>query len=172
MSTREHETKSIALDKETLKGEPTGVYQTQKKRWYAFFLSPLWLCFLVALVVRIWLVVHTHAVFDGDEALVGIQAERVLRGEFPVYFYGQPYMGSLEVYLIAIVFAILGPSAWTLRIEPILLSLVVVWLTWKLAGALADSAKLPLYARRFFMTIAALLAAVPPLYDIVGEFKN
>src|SRR5690242_14421591 len=37
------------------------------------FFSPLWLCLLIALVLRIWLVVHTNGVIDGDEALVGIQ---------------------------------------------------------------------------------------------------
>ena len=44
-------------------------------------------------------------------------------------------MGSLEAYLMARIFAIVGPSVWALRAEPILLSLVVVWLTWKLAAA-------------------------------------
>src|SRR5947209_2834711 len=135
-------------------------------------LAPLWLCLLIALALRIWLVVHTNGVIDGDEALVGIQAERVLHGDFPIYFYGQAYMGSLEVYLIAIIFAITGPSVWALRTEPIILSLVLVWLTWKLAAALADAAHLPAYAKRYFMIIAALLAAVPPLYDGVIEMRT
>jgi hypothetical protein len=81
-------------------------------------------------------------------------------------------MGSLEAYLVALLFAITGSSVWMLRAEPILLSLVVVWLTWKLAGALAELAKLPLYAQRIFMTIAALFAAVPPLYDTVLEMRT
>ena len=119
-----------------------------------------------------WLVIRTHGLVDGDEALVGIQAEHILRGELPIYFYGQPYMGSLEAYFVALVFAIFGPSAWALRTEPALLSLALVWLTWRLAAALADSAQLPPYARRLFMTIAALLAAIPPLYDAVAELRT
>jgi hypothetical protein len=83
------------------------------KRWYQFLLSPLWLCLLIALALRIFLVIHTHGVIDGDEALVGIQAERILHGDFPIYFYGQAYMGSLEAYLIAILFAFLAlPSGF------------------------------------------------------------
>ena len=133
---------------------------------------PLLLCMALALIVRAWLAFHTQGFIDGDEALVGIQAQHILRGEFPIYFYNQPYMGSLEAYLMAALFAIAGASVWTLRAEPILLSLVVVWLTWKLAEALADSASLPLYVKQWFMNIAALLAAIPPLYDTVLEMRT
>src|SRR5712692_6108621 len=102
---------------------------------------PLLLCLLMALVVRVWLTIHTQGFIDGDEALVGIQATHILHGQFPIYFYNQPYMCSLESYLMALIFAIAGPSVWALRAEPILLSLVLVWLTWKLAAALADTAR-------------------------------
>jgi len=144
----------------------------QQIRWYTFLRSPLWICLLLAVIIRVWLIARTHGVIDGDEVLVGVQAEHILRGELPIYFYGQPYMGSLEAYLVAILIAIAGPSAWTLRGEPILLSLVLVWLTWKLAAALADAAQLPPYAKRTFMTIAALLAAIPPLYDGILELRT
>lgn len=132
---------------------------------------PFLVCLLIALLARSWLTYHTQGFIDGDEALVGIQAQHILQGQFPTYFYNQPYMGSLEAYLMAIIFAVAGSSVWTLRAEPILLSLVVVWLTWKLAGALADSARLPQQAKQWFMNIAALLAAIPPLYDTVLEMR-
>ncbi len=138
----------------------------------------LWVCLLVAAAIRVWLVIHTHGVIDGDEALVGIQAEHILRGELPVYFSGQPYLGSLETYCIALLFAIFGSSVWVLRAEPILMSLILVWLTWRLASVLAGVAQLPsldksgTYARRYFVTSAALLAAVPPLYDGIAEMRT
>jgi hypothetical protein len=133
---------------------------------------PLWLCLLLALVVRAWLIFHTRGVIDGDEAIVGIQAQHILRGELPVYYFGQAYMGSLEAYLVAVLFAVAGSSVWTLRAEPALLSLALVWLTWKMAGILADATKLPPYAKRRFMIIATLFAAVPPLYDAVIELRT
>jgi hypothetical protein len=133
--------------------------------------APLFICLVIALAARSWLAYHTLGFIDGDEALVGIQAQHILQGQFPTYFYNQPYMGSLEAYLMAIIFAIAGSSVWTLRAEPILLSLVVVWLTWNLAGALADTAHLPLHAKQWFMNIAALLAAIPPLYDTVLQMR-
>lgn len=141
----------------------------ESKRWYTFLLSPLWLCLLIAFTIRILLIMYTHNVIEGDEALVAIQAERILHGDFPVYFYGQPYMGSLEAYLTAVLFALFGPSVWALRLEGTLLSLLLVWLTWRLAKALAESANLPKRVQLLFMTVAALCAAIPPLYDGVME---
>ena len=137
-------------------------------------ISPLWVCMLIALALRVWLIVRTHGVIDGDEAMVGIQAEHILRGEhpLPLYFYGQPYMGSLEAYLVAILFKIAGPSVWALRAEPTLLSLVVVWLTGKMAKALAHAAQLPLRATQLFMTTAMLFAAISPVYDTVLELHT
>ncbi len=132
------------------------------------------LIMLIALALRVWLTVRTHGVIDGDEAMVGIQAEHILRGEqpFPLYFYGQAYMGSLEAYLVAILFKIVGPSVWALRAEPILLSLVVVWLTGKMATALANAAQLPARAKQLFMTTAMLFAVVSPVYDTVLELRT
>src|SRR5256714_2405674 len=167
MSIEEKSVEALAVT-----SSPIQAPRQHQKRWYSVLRSPLWLCLLAALLIRVWLVYHTHGVIDGDEAIVGIQAEHILRGEHPYYYYGQPYMGSLEAYLMAILFAIAGPSVWMLRAEPILLPLGVVWLTWKLAGILADAAQLPPFSRQMFKTIAALFAAISPLYDTVLELRT
>ncbi len=172
MSTRERRIEAIDLDVETATEKPTDVDRAQRKRWYTIFFSPVWACLLVAMIVRVWLVIHTHGVIDGDEGLVGIQAERILHGDFPIYFYGIPYFGSLQAYLVALIFAVAGPSVWALRAEPLLVSLLLVWLTWKFAGALAERAQLPAYTCKLFATVAALIAAVPPLYDGVIELRT
>src|SRR5579872_2510113 len=97
---------------DTGKRLPRPVDQAGGRRWYEPFTSPLLLCLLVTLIARVLLLIHTNGVIDGDEALVGIQAEHILRGAWPVYFYGQPYMGSLEAYFVALIFALVGPSTW------------------------------------------------------------
>lgn len=126
------------------------------------------LAIILSLLARIILTIRTNAMIDGDEAMVGIQAQHILQGARPVYFYGQVYMGSLEAYLIAGVFALVGSSAWALRAVPIALSIPLVYLTWRLALAL-----LPKGARTtpLLAGLAALIAAVPPIYDAVAEMR-
>jgi hypothetical protein len=50
----------------------------------------------------------------------------VLRGEFPVYFHGQPFMGAVDAYLLAPIDLVLGASALAAELLPALL--VVAWL--------------------------------------------
>lgn len=133
--------------------------------------APLWLALTLAVVARVALVIRTGAVIDGDEALIGIQAERILQGHFPVYFYGQSYMGSLETYLIAAVIAVVGPSSWALRVVPIALSLALVYLTWRLARALLPEDGPLGHAAPLLAGLAALVAAIPPVYDAVTELR-
>ncbi|MHB8596871.1 MAG: hypothetical protein ACYDER_08675 [Ktedonobacteraceae bacterium] len=172
-ATAQHE---LATKTQTTQKTPAEQNQQRKFRFTIHF-SLLWvylLIMLIALALRVWLTVRTHGVIDGDEAMVGIQAENILRGQrpFPLYFYGQAYMGSLEAYLVAILFKIAGPSVWALRTEPILLSLVVVWLTGRMADTLANAAQLPARAKQLFMITAMLFAAVSPVYDTVLELRT
>ena len=139
--------------------------------WMKAIEVPLLISLLLAVAVRAWLAAHTHGVIAGDEAMVGLQAEHILRGEHPIYYYGQPYMGSFEAYFIAAISLLTGPSTWAMRAEPILISLVLVYLTWSFAKSLADAAQLSARAKVVFVTIATLIAAFPPLYDVVEEMR-
>jgi hypothetical protein len=129
-------------------------------------------CLLVAVLVRAWLILHTNGVIAGDEAEVGMQAEHILHGEHPIYYYGQPYMGSLQMYLIAGIILLTGPSVWAIRIEPLIISLALVYFTWCFSGALADGAHLSNRVKTLFIVIATLGAAFPPLYDTVEEMRT
>ena len=147
---------------------------TNASSWYGklkTLYSPLWLCFLLAIFSRVWLIVHTYGVMAGDEMMVGLQAEHILRGELPLYYYAQPYMGSLEAYLAALIFRFTGPAVWAMRLETIPMSLLMVYLTWRFAAVLAETAHLSARLKTTFMTIAALVAAFPPLYDMAEEMR-
>jgi len=155
----------------TFKGfSPT---KSTNKWWHRmrFLWSPLLAFFLITVIARVWLTIHTHGVISGDEALVGIQAEHILHGEHPIYYYNQPYMGSLQAYFLAFIFLLTGPSVWAMRVEPMLISLVLISLTWRFSAALADAAHLPPRTKILFMTIATLVAALPPLYDMIEEMR-
>jgi hypothetical protein len=151
-------------------GPQPGTWSERLVEWTAAHpRAPLAAALLLALAARIFLIVRSHAMLDGDEALIGIQAESILRGARPFYFYSQPYMGSLEAYLAAALFRVFGPSAWALRAVPLLLALPLVYLTWRLARELlpARAKTTPLLAG-----LAALFAAAPPLYDVVAELRT
>ncbi len=47
----------------------------------------------------------------------------VLHGQFPFFFYGQPFMGAVDGYLHAVSFVFLGESVATLRVWAVLVSL-------------------------------------------------
>ncbi len=90
----------------------------------------------------------------GDEAVVLLMARHILQGERPVYFYGQAYMGSLDAYLIALGFALLGEATWVARLVQSLLYAAV------LVGT-AVWGQRHWGARAAFLT--GLLLAFPPL---------
>ncbi len=54
--------------------------------------------------------------FHADEAVVALMARHILQGARPVFFYGQAYMGSLDAYLIAAGFWLLGQRVLTVRL--------------------------------------------------------
>ena len=58
-----------------------------------------------------------------------------------------------------------------MRVEPMLISLVLIYLTWRFSAALADAAHLSSRTKILFMTIATLVAALPPLYDMIEEMR-
>lgn len=119
----------------------------------------------LALVARLYLIVRAPGVLDGDEALVGIQAESIASGTahpLPVFFPGQHYMGALEAYLAAGLFRLFGPSIPLLRLVPLAFALLLVALTYELARRVVG---------RQGAIVAALLAALSPLYVEVWSLK-
>jgi hypothetical protein len=120
------------------------------------------LAVLLALAVRLLFLARTGGMVSGDEAVLGVQAERILHGAHPVYFYGQAYMGSWDAYLLAPIVAVFGPSAGAIHAVTLAESLLLV----PIAGALA----VKLYGRRALLP-ALFITAVLPLYDVITELQ-
>lgn len=53
--------------------------------------------------------------FNSDEAIVALMARHILAGELPIFFYGQAYMGSLDAFLVAGLFKLVGNGVWSIR---------------------------------------------------------
>ena len=88
-----------------------------------------------------------------DEATTGLMGLAVLRGDFPLYFFGQPFMGALDAYLAAPLYLTLGVSVRVLKVLPLVLVLVWMALTVRLAWEG--------FGRRAATFTAALLALPP-----------
>lgn len=116
---------------------------------------------LIATAVRLYILFAAQGMMDGDEAVVGIQAQQILHGQFPIYA-GVAYMGSWDAYLAAPLVALMGPSAWPLHLVAMSESLLLVPLLGAVAGRIYG------WRARVF---AMLLAAVPPHYVAVSELR-
>jgi 4-amino-4-deoxy-L-arabinose transferase-like glycosyltransferase len=94
--------------------------------------------------------------FNSDEAVVGLMARHILRaGERPTFFYGQAYMGSLDAWLVAGAFALLGESVTAIRVAQATLFAGTLVMTYLLARRCALS--------EWGARVAALLMALPPV---------
>ncbi len=107
----------------------------------------------VALIGRGLLLASGSVSFHSDEAVVGLMARHILQGERPVFFYGQAYMGSLDAWLIAVGFALLGDTVMTIHVVESLLYLLIVatgfLVAWQISG------------RAVVATVTGLVMAVP-----------
>ncbi|MDY7039392.1 MAG: glycosyltransferase family 39 protein [Chloroflexota bacterium] len=110
---------------------------------------------LLALILRGVLLVTDSVPLNSDEAVVGLMARHILAGERPVFYYGQAYMGSLDAWLIAGVFALFGISMLTMRLVQVLLFAGFIASTWLLARRFCASEEAAL--------LSALYIALPPV---------
>lgn len=80
------------------------------------------LLIIAATVLRLVFTVLGGPLTNSDEGTIGIMALHIAyRGEHPIFFYGQYYMGALEAYVAAAIFHLLGPSLFTLRLGLVLM---------------------------------------------------
>lgn len=92
----------------------------------------------LSIVLKIVLLTIGAFPFNADEAVVGLMARHILQGARPIFFYGQAYMGSLDAWLVALGFALLGEHVEVIRLVQILLYALTVfsaillgWMLWE-----------------------------------------
>lgn len=91
----------------------------------------------LAILLRVVIVALGWPTMNSDEGTMGIAAINIAyHHQYPVFFYGQSYMGTLEAYIGAIVFHIIGVSPFSLRIGLILLYAGFLLALYKLAKLL------------------------------------
>src|SRR3954469_25903089 len=90
----------------------------------------------LGLAVRLALLLGPFGALEADEAVVGLMARHILQGDRPIFYWGQAYLGTLEAYTAAAVFAIVGPSTAALKAVPTAYSLLYVALSYLVARRL------------------------------------
>src|SRR6266513_703701 len=98
--------------------------------------------------------IHVHS----DEAIIGLMAKHILEGRyFPFYMYGQPYNAGAgwEAYLAAVAFAFFGVNVISLKSCIVVLSLVCLFLFYRMC--------LALYERRAAVLATVVFAIIPSL---------
>ena len=114
---------------------------------------------VVGLALRLAIIASPLGEIDGDEAVVGLMARHIaFVGERPVFYWGQPYLGSLEAFTAAPLFRLFDSSTVLLKLVPTAYSL----------GFMVLSAFL---ARRMFgdgpaLATAAYLAVAPSMLAV------
>ncbi|RMD84179.1 MAG: hypothetical protein D6808_07390 [Candidatus Dadabacteria bacterium] len=118
---------------------------------------------LIGAALRLDYLFHSNFGIEADEAIVGLMAKHISEGgRWPIFYYGQPYMGSLEALLVAVFFKLFGVSRYALKAVPFLVSLAVIPALFALGRRIYN-----LRAAK----IAALLFAVPPSALVLWSVK-
>ena len=85
---------------------------------------------LAGIGLRIWILASPLGTADSDEAVVGLMARHLLRGDIYAFYWGQAHGGIQEPILVAGVFALFGSSVLALKLVPVALGVVTALLVW------------------------------------------
>lgn len=116
---------------------------------------------LIGAALRLWLLLGPFSEIDADEAVVGLMALQ-MPGELPAFYWEQHYLGTIEPITVALLFAVLGPSAAVLKLVPALFSLLFIGLIFFVARGIFGTG---------VALLSALYLAVPPSFFAVWSVK-
>jgi 4-amino-4-deoxy-L-arabinose transferase-like glycosyltransferase len=94
---------------------------------------PLVLPFVAAALLKVVLIPMKAIPFDSDEAIPVLMAKHILAGGRPIFWYGEAYTGSLDCYLTAGAYSLLGVSVTVARAVQSLEYLGAILFTYLLA---------------------------------------
>ncbi len=112
---------------------------------------------IAAIALRVFVAVGPVGALHTDEAVSGLMARHILDGEAPVFYWGQNYGGTAEIFVTAALFAVTDSSTAALRIVPLVFFVGAAFLIWQIG-------------KRWFgepgASIAAVLFLVWPAYFV------
>jgi len=90
--------------------------------------------FLPAIILRVFYLITPQ--IDSDFAVMGLMARHIVKGEFPLFFYGGYFEAPIESYIAAPLFWFFGSSRLVLDCVPAFMSLITIYAVYKLAQTL------------------------------------
>src|SRR5262245_63200880 len=97
--------------------------------------------FILVAAARVAILLGSQTHVHSDEAIIGLMGKHVLEGRhFPFYMYGQAYNAGAawEAYLVSVPFALFGVGVVPLKGCIVLLSLLCLFLFYRMGCALYD----------------------------------
>ena len=119
--------------------------------------------FLIAAALRLGLAAHGWPYLNSDEAVMGLMGVDIWRrGARPIFTYSQDYIGALQAYLSAPLFALLNGDPLALRLATLIQTMLFLAVMYALARRL--------YAPGVALLTLALLA-LGPEYALKHELQ-
>jgi hypothetical protein len=121
-----------------------------------------------ATLLRVLLAALNWPQTNSDEGTFGIMAMHIaFRGERPLFFYGQYYLGAFDAYIGAALFHVFGVSVFTLRLGPIILFALFMMVMYLLTSVL--------YTKKMALATLFLLSigSIPILtFEFIGGYAE
>lgn len=117
---------------------------------------------VVGIIFRLFLFAYAYQKLplSSDEAWPGLMAMHVLKGEFPVVYWGQTYMGTQESFFDAALIFLFGAHTLTIRIYPLVFAFLFLMVSYLLARSS--------YNREVGLLTLVLLAIPAPYLAMCG----
>lgn len=120
---------------------------------------------LTGLAMRVGVLTSDAGSVNSDEAVVGLIAKRMLEGEWPAFFWGQHYGGTLEAALVSAARLLTGTTVVALKLVPIVLSAVAAVLVWRVGRRLIGERPAQTAAALFWLGPAAYVWLATKEYE-------
>jgi len=116
----------------------------------------------IGILFRLAFFIYAYHVLplSSDEAWPGLMAMHMLKGEFPVVYWGQTYMGTQESFIDAALILLFGAHTLTIRIYPLAFAFLFLAVSYWLARSS--------YNREVGLITLALLAIPTPYLAMCG----
>ncbi len=93
-----------------------------------------WAALALGVAARVAGAWATRAISEPDPSVVALMARHMAAlKEFPVFFYGQAYMGSLEPAASALAVRLLGSTGFAVNLGPVLFAALALFFLWRWA---------------------------------------